>query len=130
MTGVKPLHTVPTKPQGQGGTFGTIDLGESIAMSKRGPVVGNWYQDAAEDELFEVVAVDDDGSIAIQYVNGDISEIDLETWAQMVLLPAQPPDDLNELEDLMSDEDEEGYREPSWEDPFNNDLEGEDYDEY
>lgn len=130
MTGVKPLHTVPTNTPGQGGTFGTIDLGGNIAMSKRRPVIGNWYQDAAEDELFEVVAVDDDGSIAIQYVNGDISEIDLETWAQMVLLPAQPPDDLNELEDLMSDEDEEGYREPSWEDPFNNDLEGEDYDEY
>lgn len=99
-------------------------------MSKRRPVVGNWYQDAADDELFEVIAVDDDGSVAIQYVSGDISEIDLETWAEMVLLPAQPPDDLNELEDLMVGDEDEGYRESSWEDPFNSDHEGEDYDEY
>lgn len=80
-------------------------------MSKRGPVVGNWYQDAAEDEIFEVIAVDDDG-IAVQYLNGDISEIDPETWAQMVLLPAEPPDDLNELEELMLGEDEEALRRP------------------
>ena len=101
-------------------------------MSKRGPVVGKWYQDAAEDEIFEVIAVDDD-TIAVQYMNGDLSEIDLETWAQMVLLPAEPPDDLNELEDLMLDEGDETLREPSWEDPFNDDLEADgysDYDEY
>lgn len=95
-------------------------------MSKRGPVVGNWYQDAAEDEIFEVVAVDDDG-IAIQYLNGDLGEIDFETWAQMVLLPAEPPDDLNELEDLMQDEEDEDLRGALWEDPFNDDLDGDGY---
>jgi len=101
-------------------------------MSKRGPVVGNWYQDAAEDEIFEVIAVDDDG-IAVQYLNGDISEIDPETWAQMVLLPAEPPDDLNELEELMLGEDEEALREATWEDPFNDDRDADNYsddDEY
>lgn len=101
-------------------------------MGKRGPVVGNWYQDVAEDEIFEVVAVDDD-AIAIQYLNGNLGEIDLENWAQMVLLPAEPPDDLNELEDLMLGDGDETQREPSWEDPFNDDLEADnfqDYDEY
>lgn len=95
-------------------------------MSKRGPVVGNWYQDVAEDEIFEVVAVDDDG-IAIQYLNGDLGEIDFETWAQMVLLPAEPPDDLNELEDLMQDEEDEELRGAAWEDPFNDDLDDDGY---
>lgn len=102
-------------------------------MAKREPMIGNWYQDVVEDDIFEVVAVDEDGGgIAIQYLDGDISEIDFDTWAQMILLPAEPPDDLNELEDLTIDADETGYREPAWEDPFN-DLDTDSfpgYDEY
>ncbi len=103
-------------------------------MAKREPVIGNWYQDVAEDDIFEVVAIDEHGGgIAIQYVDGDISEIDLETWAQMVLLPAEPPDDLKELEDLAMDEEDTGRRDPSWDDPFNDDLDADGfpgYDEY
>ncbi|MFZ5653219.1 MAG: DUF6763 family protein [Pseudomonadota bacterium] len=99
-------------------------------MAKRNPVIGNWYQDAAEDRLFEVVAVDEDtGDIAIQYVDGDISEIDLETWRQMVLLPAEPPDDIRELEDLAVEEDDENYREFGWEDPLS-ELEPDSYPGY
>lgn len=102
-------------------------------MAKHEPVIGNWYQDVAEDDIFEVVAVDEDGGgIAIQYLDGDISEIDFDIWAQMVLLPAEPPDDLNELEDFTIDADPTSYREPAWEDPFN-DLDADGfpgYDEY
>lgn len=91
-------------------------------MAKRRPVINKWYQDVSEDEIFEVVAVDEDSdTIAIQFIDGDISEIDFETWQQMVLLPAEPPDDLREIEYLGDDDSEEGGRrgrEPLWEDPF------------
>lgn len=100
-------------------------------MAKRRPVISKWYQDVSEDEIFEVVAIDEDSdTIAIQYVDGDISEIDFDTWRQMILLPAEPPDDLREIEYLDDDEDVDNprsnYREPLWEDPFD-DSKSEDY---
>ena len=103
-------------------------------MAKRRPVISKWYQDVSEDEIFEVVAVDDDsGTIAIQYIDGDISEIDFETWQQMNLLPAEPPDDLRELEYLDDEELDNprgNYREPLWEDPFDDSKPDGDEDDY
>ena len=82
----------------------------------------------------QVVAVDDDsGTIAIQYIDGDISEIDFETWQQMILLPAEPPDDLRELEYLDDEELDNprgNYREPLWEDPFDDSKSDGDEDDY
>jgi hypothetical protein len=105
-------------------------------MAKRRPVISKWYQDVSEDEIFEVVAVDEDSdTIAIQYINGDISEIDYETWQQMILLPAEPPDDLGELDYLDLDDEESdnprgNYREPLWEDPFDDSKSDGDEDDY
>ena len=63
-------------------------------MASQVPIIGAWYQDAAEDQLFEVVAVDEHaGAIEIQYLDGEVSELDLETWQQMLLLSAKPPED-------------------------------------
>ena len=63
-------------------------------MATQVPTVGKWYQDAAQDEVFEVVAVDEYATtIEIQYLEGEVSELDFETWQQIVLLPAQPPED-------------------------------------
>ncbi len=60
-----------------------------------------------------------------------ISEIDFDTWRQMILLPAEPPDDLREIE-YLDDEDADSprhdYREPLWEDPFD-DSKSEGYDD-
>ncbi|MGS2723365.1 DUF6763 family protein [Porticoccus sp. GXU_MW_L64] len=63
-------------------------------MAKHYPEIGSWYQDAAEDVLFEVVAVDDSaGTIDIQLLGGEISELDFETWGQMLILSAEAPED-------------------------------------
>ncbi|MCB1669041.1 MAG: DUF6763 family protein [Porticoccaceae bacterium] len=80
-------------------------------MATQVPNVGQWYQDAAEDQIFEVVAVDEHaGTIEIQYLEGELSEVDLETWQQLVLLPAQPPEDWRasyemSLEDSLNSDD-------------------------
>lgn len=74
-------------------------------MASQVPVIGAWYQDATEDQIFEVVAVDDDtASVEIQYVDGEVSEFDFETWQQMLLLSAKPPEDWRVSYEL-SDED-------------------------
>ncbi len=55
------------------------------------PVIGQWYQDA-EQRQFEVVALDGD-SIEIQYFDGDVAELDGETWSLMGVIPVAEPGD-------------------------------------
>lgn len=63
-------------------------------MAKQVPTIGQWYEDAALNRLFEVVAVDEySGTIEIQYEEGELDEVDLDSWSQMVLIPAQQPED-------------------------------------
>lgn len=51
------------------------------------PVVGGMYED--ENGLaFEVLSIDeDDGTIEVQYENGEVSEIDVDAWYEMELQP-------------------------------------------
>jgi hypothetical protein len=63
-------------------------------VAKKVPTVGAWYQDAIEDTIFKVVAVEDNSAtIEIQFLAGEIDEIDFERWRQMVVLPAEAPED-------------------------------------
>ncbi|HEY8384811.1 MAG TPA: DUF6763 family protein, partial [Porticoccaceae bacterium] len=63
-------------------------------MAKQLPLVNTWYQDAVEDVLFEVVAVDEAaGTIEVQYEDGSVDEFDFDTWGLMVVLPAEAPED-------------------------------------
>lgn len=63
-------------------------------MSKLQPDIGRWYQEAATDLLFKVVAIDDSsGAIEIQYFDGEVSELEEDTWREMVLLTAESPED-------------------------------------
>lgn len=58
------------------------------------PTVGAWYQDRDFMSTFEVVASDDaDDCVEIQYFNGEIEEVDLETWYELDLTPIPPPED-------------------------------------
>lgn len=58
------------------------------------PIVGNWYKDIDSDQTFEVVAVDEDeGTIEIQHFDGDVEELDLDTWYEMELEFIEPPED-------------------------------------
>ena len=64
------------------------------AHPNRPAIIGEWYQDVVENLYFEVVAVDaSGGSIEIQYLDGEVSEIDQDSWEEMTLNPASPPED-------------------------------------
>ena len=74
-------------------------------MAKQAPEIGKWYQDAVEDVLFEVVAVDEDSlTVEVQYEDGEVGEFDLDTWMQMILLPAEAPEDWRTPFELSSDD--------------------------
>lgn len=91
-------------------------------MASQIPVIGSWYQDPVEDQTFEVVAVDEStATIEIQYLDGEVSELDFDTWQQLVLLTAKPPEDwrasyeLSNEDSLMMDD---IYIPENWNDPL------------
>ncbi|HHH37995.1 MAG TPA: hypothetical protein ENK50_00245 [Sedimenticola sp.] len=73
-------------------------------MSIPVPRVGDWYQNP-EGELLEVVAWDpDEKSVEVQYFDGTVGEYDFESWAELALQPAEPPEDWSGSLDLSSED--------------------------
>lgn len=59
------------------------------------PQIGQWYEQLGKGELFQVTGVDDRAkTIEIQSYNGDIDEIDADTWAALPLVFAELPEGL------------------------------------
>jgi DNA/RNA endonuclease YhcR with UshA esterase domain len=55
------------------------------------PRIGDWYKNVHGD-TFEIVAIDrDDGTLEIQYFDGTIEELELESWQELPVEPAEPP---------------------------------------
>jgi hypothetical protein len=85
------------------------------------PVPGKWYENREEEETFRVLSVDeDDELVEIEYVDGEIEELDLDTWHELDLEPTETPEGWSD--DSDSDEDEE-------EDDFDDEDEDEDEDD-
>jgi hypothetical protein len=58
------------------------------------PMIGQWYQYVASGELLRVVAIDElDGLIEVQKFDGNLEEVDQETWHDLDIQLAEPPDD-------------------------------------
>ncbi len=75
------------------------------------PKLDDWYKNG-EGNSFRVVAIDEgDGSIDVQYFDGDIEEFDRDTWYQMDLETIQQPSDWSgPFDDLEPDDLGETYR--------------------
>jgi hypothetical protein len=72
------------------------------------PVPGQWYENLEEEEPFRVLSMDEDSELVeIEYLDGDIEEIDLETWHEMDLELTQEPEGWSEARDEDDDEDDE-----------------------
>ena len=99
------------------------------------PVQGQWYEDLEENEIFRVLSVDpDEEIIEVQYENGDIEEIDLDTWHELDLERAEEPegwasDDDDEDEEEEDDEDEDDWDEDEDDDDWDDDDEDLDDDD-
>ena len=70
------------------------------------PEVGRWYSHRDKGQMFQVVAVDeDDGVVEIQDLDGDVDEIELESWPTLLLERAEPPEDATgPTDDIDADE--------------------------
>lgn len=68
--------------------------------------IGQWYARWDKGEIFQVIGHDDDSrTIEIQTFDGDLDEIDEETWAALPLAFAEQPEDwTGPVDDVQRDD--------------------------
>jgi hypothetical protein len=72
------------------------------------PTKGQWYQNVEEDETFRVLSVDEDADLVeIEYLDGDIEELDIDAWHEMDLERIAEPEGWAASDETEEDEDEE-----------------------
>ena len=72
------------------------------------PVPGQWYENLEEEEQFRVLSVDEDSElIEIEYLDGDIEELDVEAWHEMDLERIAEPEGWAESQKAEEEEDED-----------------------
>jgi hypothetical protein len=111
------------------------------------PVKGQWYENAEEEETFRVLAVDEDAELVeIEYLDGDIEELDIDSWHEMDLEKIEQPegwagadvkadkkedsDEDEEEEDLDEDDDDWDDEDEDDDDDWEDDEEAKDSDRY
>ena len=71
------------------------------------PAVGQWYENVDDQESFRVLSIDEDAELVeVEYLNGDVEEIDMDTWAEFNLERIEQPEGWSG-EDLADDEDDD-----------------------
>lgn len=74
-----------------------------MATALSNPEIGLWYRDI-QNRLFEVVAIESEDCIEVQYYDGDISEYDRESWELLcVNCVSEPGISLDFQEDDIED---------------------------
>jgi len=93
--------------------------------------VGQWYENIDENESFRVLSMDEDAELVeIEYLDGDIEELDLETWHELDLEKIEEPEGWAgsaEDEEEEEEEEEDEDLDETWDD--DEDEDDEDWDE-
>jgi hypothetical protein len=94
------------------------------------PTPGQWYEDLEREENFKVVAVDpDDAIVRVQWLNGEVEELDLDTWHELDLEKAQEPEGWVDDDEEDEEGDDEDLDDEDWEDDEDDDWDDDDEDE-
>jgi len=96
------------------------------------PVPGKWYESLDDEEVFRVLSVDEDAElIELQYEDGDVEEIDYETWQELDLELTEQPEGWSDADDDDDDElDDEEDDDDDWDDEEDEDEDEDDDDGY
>jgi hypothetical protein len=93
--------------------------GKSMAVAY--PVIGHWYR-RSNGSLFEVVAVDEeDGTVELQFFDGTIDEVDLESWPDLLIESVGAPEDWSGSVDMDPEDylgEDNGELPLGWHDPL------------
>lgn len=93
------------------------------------PKVGQWYENLEDSDTFRVISIDEDAElIEVEYSDGDVEELDVESWHELDLELTDEPEGWSDDEDDDDDwdEDDDDEDEDDWDD---DDDEDEDEDE-
>ena len=88
------------------------------------PILGHWYQHLDKGHKFTVVAIDEEKRLVeIQHFDGDLEEIELESWYEMEIEQVEAPEDWTGPMDELENEDllgytETGMAEDDWREPL------------
>jgi hypothetical protein len=106
----------------------TVGVRQGAAVSRDyEPAKGQWYQNVEEDETFRVLSVDEDAELVeIEYLDGDIEEMDIDTWHEMDLEKIEEPEGWADKDDEDEDEDEDEDLDEDEDDDWDDDDEDED----
>lgn len=86
-----------------------------MAIALCNPEIGLWYRDI-RNRLFEVVAIESEDAIEVQYYDGDVTEFDRESWDLLcVNVISEPGLSLNISEEMFED-DFDALKTISWDD--------------
>lgn len=93
------------------------------------PVKGQWYENIDENDSFRVLSVDEDSElIEIEYLDGDIEELDLDTWQELDLEKIDEPEGWSAAEEEEEEEEEKKEKDELEETWDENDDEDDDED--
>jgi hypothetical protein len=80
------------------------------------PEKGQWYEDLDREDSFRVLDVDpDEATVRIQWLDGEIQDLDVDQWNELDLeLAAEPEGWVDET--ATADEDEDEDEDEDWDD--------------
>lgn len=92
-------------------------------MPKHAPVIGQWYQHLDKGYEFQVTAFDEDaGTVEMQHFDGDLEEVDIDTWYALEIEPIATPEDwTGPIDDVEADDlgyTETDMTEDDWSEPL------------
>lgn len=94
------------------------------------PVPGQWYESLEDEEVFQVLSIDEDSElIELQYEDGDVEEIDYETWQELDLDLTEEPEGWSGPDDADDDEEEDDEDDEDDDDDWDDDDEDDEDDE-
>ncbi|MFV0478939.1 MAG: DUF6763 family protein [Parahaliea sp.] len=74
-------------------------------MKMLSPMIGAWYKNQETSEIFEVVAWDPGAlTIEAQFLDGEVTEYDLDAWRQLELRTIEAPEDWRNPYELDDDD--------------------------
>lgn len=70
------------------------------------PVVSQWYRHRDKGQRFQVTAIDrTEDMVEIQHFDGDVEELDRDSWYELDIEPIEPPEDwTGPLDDVEKDD--------------------------
>jgi hypothetical protein len=94
------------------------------------PTPGKWYENKDEEETFRVLSVDeDDELVEIEYEDGEIEELDLDTWHELDLELTDVPEGWSDSAAEDDDDDDDDFDEDEDEDDDDDDDDDDDLDD-